>query len=96
MIDFGIHFGSNFGAFWELPSHKTNSWGTPENVLILGSIWGAFPAPKLVPTIDEKSFLGAMLAPDAPKDYFGSIFGSIFERFGSILGRILGPIWGTF
>ena len=67
--------------FWELQSHKTSSWGTPENVLILGSIWGAFPAPKLDPQIDEKSLLGAMLAPDAPKDHFGSILGSNFKHF---------------
>ena len=67
-----------------------------ENVLILGSIWGAFPVPKLVPQIDEKSStfcvggaLGAFLvhlwAQGGPKSGIWTIFGSI-----------LGTVWSIF
>ena len=44
---------------------------------------------KLVPKIDEKSLLGAMLVQDDPKDHFGLILGPILDRFSRILGSIL-------
>ena len=98
-LDFGVHFGDHFGVFWKLQSLKTSSWGTPESVSILGSIWGGFSNPKLDSKIDEKSLLGAMLVQDDPKDYFGSICPWMLEMLGSILKHFMidvGAFWDRF
>ena len=65
------------------------SWGRFQNVLILGSNLGAFSALKLELKLHQKSFLGAMLVQDDPKDHCGLVLRPIFDGFWCILGLIL-------
>ena len=65
------------------------SWGRLENVLILGSNFGAFSALKLEPKIDHKLLLGVIFVQDHPNNHYGLILSPIFLGFCCIVGLSL-------